>query len=60
MKEYKFNVTVTETYSKEFTISTDTEEQARELLDNDLEACPLDTQSGTFEGSDTSIDLIND
>lgn len=58
MKKYTFTVTVTEVYSKDITVEAKNQTEARELVEQEIEACPIDTQSGALESSDTNIEIV--
>ena len=52
---FKVIVKQTDTYYKEFTLDAESAEQAEEIVYRGLEACPLDTTSNAFEGSEIII-----
>lgn len=61
MKTYRFRVTVVDTYRKEVEIEGDNLGEARKLLNEDLDECPIETRSNSLDYSDTSIEvLMND
>lgn len=52
----KLKVTQTDTFVKVFEIEADTFDEAKRLIVKDLDECPLDIRSNTFDGSDTNIE----
>jgi hypothetical protein len=59
-EDYTFKVEVTDVYQDHITISATTEVQARIKLQEDIEACPIETRSNTFIESSTEITLQED
>jgi len=51
MAKFTFKVTQTDSYAKLFTVDAEDLKSATKQLEKDLEACPLETQSGTLEYS---------
>lgn len=57
MKEYEIIVTQTDTYKKSFTIKAKSAEEAEKIIQEELDACPLDTQSNTFQSSEFDYEV---
>ena len=58
MKTFTFEVTKTEVYTTQITVDAENEQEAIHLVETDLDECPIDTRSNTFESSDTTIKNI--
>lgn len=58
MKAFKFKVVQTEVYSDIIEIKAESEEKAEELLNEELEACPIDVRSNRLNNIDIDITLI--
>lgn len=52
---FSIRVVQTDIYSKDFKVEAATFEEAKTIVQEELEACPLDTQSNTLESSDEEI-----
>jgi hypothetical protein len=57
MKKFTFKVTVTDVYQKQLTFEAENLNDAIRQLDEDLDACPIETQSNTLESSSTDKEL---
>lgn len=57
MKEYTFNVSVVDTYTTRITVMANSKEEAIELVEKDVEACPIEGRSNTLSDSDLDIEL---
>lgn len=56
---YTYHVTSTDIYETYITVEAFTEAEAEKLVHQDLEACPIDTRSGSFSNNDLDVSLEN-
>lgn len=59
MQKYIVTVTQTDVYKKTFEIDAESMEQANELMNKQLNECPLDTQSNALQSTDTNTVVGN-
>lgn len=55
--KFKLIVNQTDHYQKTFEVEAESEEEAKAKLEEDLDACPLDTQSNTLQSSEVEIQM---
>lgn len=57
MKKYTFIVISKDTYRTRVTVEAKNQEEAEEKVQEDLDACPIDTRSNTFINNDLDVKL---
>lgn len=57
--KYTFKVTQTDTFETEIIIEAETESEAMDLLDKDIDECPIDLRSNTLQSSEIETELIS-
>lgn len=58
MQKFIYDVTTTETYKARIEVEAESQEQAKEILDAQLEEHPLSERRNTFDGSETETSPV--